>query len=348
MPMKCNYVRAKTGNAAWNLATEEYLTRNCHKGELTFFLWQNAQTVVIGRNQNAWKECRVQTLLDDGGQLVRRLSGGGAVYHDLGNLNYSFCTHRADTDPEKQQQVILETVRGLGIPAEPTGRNDLTAGGRKFSGTASYETGDGCCHHGTLMLRVDTHALERYLQVRADKLVSKGVDSVRSRVMNLCDIVPELTLDSLIGRLQDALQLVYGVPPEEWVPDAEARDAIEQLAERFRSWEWTYGRKIAFTQCLEQHFGWGHVSWLLEVEKGRILSAHCESDAMDADYLHDLGKAVEGQAYRADMLLGKLEALPAGNQLRRTMRADMSRLLLTAAGLQGAEYRKDGKTDADI
>ena len=203
---------ASRGEAARNLALEKYLTAHVADDEVILYLWQNRKTVVIGKNQNPWKQCRVEELLADGGQLARRPSGGGAVFHDLGNLNFSFCAKKENYDVDRQLEVILLAVRRIGIPAQKSGRNDLTAEGRKFSGNAFCETGEGCCHHGTIMVDVDSSMLERYLTVSPQKLASKGVDSVRSRVVNLREYRPELTVEDLSEALYQAFGQVYGLP----------------------------------------------------------------------------------------------------------------------------------------
>ena len=162
-----------------NLATEEYLTFNAKEQEIILFLWQNAHTVVIGRNQNPWKECRVEAIKKDDCRLARRISGGGAVYHDLGNLNFTFIAREGLYDIAKQTDVILKACRLLGIDAEKNGRNDLTIDGMKFSGHAYFQSGSYCYHHGTIMMDVRTEDMAKYLNVSKAKLKSKGVDSVQ-------------------------------------------------------------------------------------------------------------------------------------------------------------------------
>jgi len=164
-------------NPWYNLALEEYLIDRVEEDEIILYLWQNEHTVVIGRNQNAWKECRCSKLEErDGGYLARRLSGGGAVYHDLGNLNFTFLMERDDYDLHKQLSVILDAVKKLGIEAEFSGRNDLTAQGKKFSGNAFYFGTDKAYHHGTILYDTEIEPLLEYLSVSSEKIKTKGIE----------------------------------------------------------------------------------------------------------------------------------------------------------------------------
>ena len=192
-----------------NLALEEALLHRVGKGELILYLWQNERTVVIGKNQNPWKECRTALLSEEGGHLARRLSGGGAVFHDLGNLHFTFLMPAQDYDLPRQLTVIQRACRSLGIPAERSGRNDLLADGRKFSGNAFYKHNGKAYHHGTLMVDVDLDRVQRYLSPSKAKLAAKGVESVRSRVVNLREFVPTLTVEQLADALIAALAEVY-------------------------------------------------------------------------------------------------------------------------------------------
>lgn len=157
-------------NPYLNMGLEEYLMYHTGREECILYLWQNERTVVIGRNQNAWKECQTEELEGDGGYLARRLSGGGAVFHDLGNLNFTFLVRKENFNVEKQTEVILRAVNSLGIHAEKSGRNDITVDGCKFSGNAYFRTGDYCYHHGTILLHADRELMEKYLHVSDKKL----------------------------------------------------------------------------------------------------------------------------------------------------------------------------------
>ena len=317
-----------------NIALEKYLTLHAAKGECVLFLWQNQRTVVIGRNQNAWEECRIKALLEDGGHLARRLSGGGAVYHDLGNLNFSFAARNADYDREKQNEVILRAVQKTGIHAERTGRNDLTVEGRKFSGNAFYETKGCSCHHGTIMMDVDTGAMEKYLSVSPAKLRSKGVVSVHARVVNLKEYCPDISADMLREKLVESFSEVYGLPAEAWISDHKAEQEIEKEAENLASESWLFPPRIPFTAEASRRFDWGGIRVCLNVKGNRIEAADCWSDAMDEQLIRGVREALHGCPYDGDALEARVqEAATIGEEdpgvllLRRRMTAQIAEML---------------------
>ncbi len=277
-----------------NLAMEEYMTLHAKQGECVLFLWQNRRTVVIGKNQNCWKECRVSALEEDGGFLARRLSGGGAVFHDLGNLNFTFIARRADYNVDRQLQVIIEALKTLGIHSEKTGRNDVTVEGRKFSGNAFYQSGDYCCHHGTLLVDVDSALMSRYLNVSREKLAAKGVSSVKSRVVNLRELLPELTIAQLKEALVNAFSQVYGLTPRRMDETELPAGEIDRLAGRFASDQWKYGRKMSFDYEFSRRFDWGDIQLQLHVDRGIVLEAAAYSDAMDPELIGRLPEVLKG------------------------------------------------------
>ncbi len=293
-----------------NLALEEYLLRRVKPGQCILYLWQNQRTVVIGRNQHASNECRIQALEADGGHLVRRLSGGGAVYHDLGNLNFTFLTVRRDYDVEKQTEAILRAVRSLGIPAEKNGRNDLTVEGGKFSGHAYYRTGDQCYHHGTLMVAVDLAPLEKYLNVSPLKLQAKGVKSVRARVVNLRDFRPGLTMEELRRALITAFGQVYGLPVQPLSEGELDADALAQGIARFSDPAWIYGDSQPLQVSRQALFDWGILRLDYSQDRGKITQAALWSDGLEADFLSRVPEALKGCPRQRDALRKTLLALP--------------------------------------
>ncbi|HPE16722.1 MAG TPA: lipoate--protein ligase [Oscillospiraceae bacterium] len=308
-----------------NLAREAYLTSHARAGEVVLYLWQNDRTVVVGRNQNCFKECRVALLEAEGGHLARRPSGGGAVYHDRGNLNFSFVARREDYDVGHQLSVILHACRALGIPAEATGRNDLTVSGKKFSGNAFLEKRAGCCHHGTILIHADTAAAERYLSASREKLASKGVASVRARIANLADFRPGLTVPEMRAALFTAFESVYGLSASLLAPEDFDPGALASLRESFASDAWRYGEKLDFTYEISRRFLWGGLTLLLRAEDGAVARCRAESDAMDADFIAALAPALEGVACRAEPLAQRVLQLGAGEAAWREDVASMLR-----------------------
>ena len=259
----------------YNLALEETLLQAADDAVI-LYLWQNQNTVVIGRNQNPWKECRTALLQQEGGHLARRLSGGGAVFHDLGNLNFTFLMPQPLYDLDKQLDVICAAVRSFGVTAERSGRNDILASGRKFSGNAFYKNGKQAYHHGTILIDADMVKLSKYLNPSKAKLAAKGVDSVRSRVGNLRELSTEITIDSMKAALLEAFAQIYGGAVEkiELSPD-------KTLLEQYRIWDWNFGQKLPFNLQWEDRLDFGCISIEANVEHGIIRRASVCSDAMD-------------------------------------------------------------------
>lgn len=307
-----------------NLAVEQALLETVGKDACILYLWQNRHTVVIGRNQNAWRECRTGHLEADGGALARRLSGGGAVFHDLGNLNFTFLVQKHHYHLDRQLGVIVEACRLLGIPAERSGRNDVLTGGRKFSGNAFYEHQGRCYHHGTLMVDVDMSAMSRYLNPSRAKLEAKGVASVRSRVVNLRELKPDLTVEEVSARMEEAFQAVYGLRAELLESSALDSAYVDALTERNRSWDWLYGRDIPCTLQCGTRFPWGEVELRLEVDSGMVRSATVYTDAMDWSLALAVEEALTGSPFRREELVRRLD----GAGLEQTVGTDLRSLLM--------------------
>lgn len=290
-----------------NLALEEYLLRHVQEGQCILYLWQNRHTVVIGRNQNAASECNYEALEADGGHLVRRLSGGGAVYHDLGNLNFTFIMPSEDFDVDRQTEVILRAVQSAGIAAQRNGRNDLTVDGKKFSGHAYYHTGKKSYHHGTLMVNVDTEPLARYLQVSPLKLQAKGVKSVRSRVANLREYNPALTISFLKEAVIAAFSQVYKLPLCSLAEAALDQQELKQSCLKFASPSWRYGRQSKLEHSTEARFDWGLVRLDYNMTANAITELQLWSDGLEADYLQQVHALLQGVELECNQLLLALQ-----------------------------------------
>lgn len=290
-----------------NLAVEEALLLSGAAGPF-LYLWQNAHTVVIGSGQNAWKECRTELLRSEGGTLVRRTTGGGAVYHDLGNLNFSFVMPKSLYDVERQSQVIRQAVAAFGIQTERSGRNDLVIKETqaKFSGNAFRIRQDAALHHGTILVHVDMEKLGRYLAPSQQKLRAKGVESVRSRVENLTAHAPKMTIKDLTMALGEAFRAEYGDAQQAEIAQVVSEQSIAQLQQKYRSWEWNHGQTPRFDVQMETRFRWGGVELLLSLLRGVVHTAVCYTDAMDAGLADRVGRALVGSLYAPAALAERL------------------------------------------
>ncbi len=293
-----------------NLALEEALLLSLPQDQAVLYLWQNRHTVVIGAGQNAFAECRVDLLKAEGGTLARRSSGGGAVYHDMGNLNFSFLVPKADYDVSRQLKVILEAVRALGVDAVASGRNDLTADGRKFSGNAFRVLKDGALHHGTLIVNVDMGLIGRYLNVSKDKLEAKGVKSVPARVVNLSELSPAVTVEAMAQAVIDAFGREYGAAPVESAGDLPIDDA---LLGRYQSDAWNYGKAPEGGLTLATRFPWGGVELNASVTGGALTNVAVFTDAMDETLSERLASSLEGCPYSGTRLAECARSLDLGD-----------------------------------
>ena len=293
-----------------NLAVEKYLLDTVGPDQCILYLWQNQNTVVIGRNQNPWTECRTTLLEEEGGLLARRLSGGGAVFHDLGNLNFTFLVSKENYDVDRQLSVIQKACALTGITAEKSGRNDLLAQSGKFSGNAFYQVGQNAYHHGTLLIDVDMDKLSRYLSPSKAKLEAKGVSSVRSRVINLKELAPDLTCDKMRELMVKGFETVYGLTAENITIPREALAGIEETAKVNGSWEFLYGTPLPFTFSCEKRFDWGIFQLQLQAKNGIIQAAKAYSDSMDWTLPAKVEQALTGCRFSLSDMQAALKDFP--------------------------------------
>ena len=269
-------------NPFYNISLESRIIDVCDNKTVYMYLWRNDNTVVVGKFQNAFKECKVNELEGDGGHLIRRLTGGGAVYHDVNNLNFTFVAHKDNYDLKKQQSVILNAVKNLGLKAELSGRNDITIDGKKFSGNSFLTRGDIKMHKGTILIDTDQNKMMKYLTVSQAKMQSKGVDSVRSRTVNLSHYVPTLTTGKMAILLLKSFGDVYDLPVQ-LINEAElGTQEIEKIRLKvFQNDEFRFGTNPSFTNSVGGKFAWGEVEVNYTSEKGVITAVEIYTDALD-------------------------------------------------------------------
>ena len=280
-----------------NRALEQYLTERQEEGVVTLYLWKNQQTVVIGYNQNPYSECNVQLLLDEGGHLMRRGTGGGAVYHDLGNINFSFIADKSLYDVKKQLSVIQDALLAYGLEAEISGRNDLTCQGRKFSGNAFGKGKKNDLHHGTILIKTDGTMMQRYLIVDKAKLMKNGVKSVASRVVNLSELVPELTSESIKQPLIESFEKVYG--GKATILDFDTlinNKEVQAIRKHIASDDFLFGRWRQFKTTKKARFPWGGVEIALKVDEAKsiIIDVQIATDCLEPEAIQRAEQLLKG------------------------------------------------------
>ncbi len=301
-----------TTDAYLNLALEEYVLRHRMPDDDLLLFYVNSPAIIIGRNQNTVEEIAADVVAERGIRVVRRISGGGAVYHDFGNLNFSFMTRDVTgrfNRYDKFNGPVVEVLRELGVPAELSGRNDIVAEGRKISGNAQFATADRMLSHGTLLLDSNLDDVTAALRPRPGKVESKGVKSIRSRVANINEFLAQpITVDELRERI---IERIFGTSDRARIPtlkldDADWRAARDLLDRKCGTWDWNYGEN---PPCNVQHarrFPAGEIDARLDVQQGRIASLRIFGDFMGRADVRELETLLQGLPYQRDAVAGAL------------------------------------------
>src|SRR5690625_649716 len=283
-----------------NLTLEEYVLQNFGEEDTYLLFYVNGPSIIVGRNQNSVEEINTDYVVENGIKVVRRLSGGGAVYHDEGNLNFSFIT-KDDGDSfqdfAKFTQPVVEALNKIGVPAALEGRNDLVADGRKISGNAMFSTKGRMFSHGTLMFDSEIEHVVSALNVKKEKIESKGIKSIRSRVANISEYLDEqMTMEQFKELI---LQSIFNVKDVENVPrynltEKDWENVYQLSKNRYQSWEWNFGKSPAYNKKASHKFSSGLLDVRLDVKKGIIENCKIYGDFFGLGDVEDIEKKLIG------------------------------------------------------
>ena len=308
------YIENKSLDPHFNLALEEYVIRHLDLGQNVFMLWQNEPSVIIGRNQNTIEEINAKYIKENQINVVRRLSGGGAVYHDSGNLNFTFIMQdqkdevnnfRKFTDP------VIKVLQSLGIPAEFSGRNDITIEGKKFSGNAQYACNNRLLHHGTILYNSDLSVVQNALNVRIDKIESKGIKSVRSRVTNVAPYLKEsLSIDAFKDILVQSILETNDVSTMTYQLTEQDLEKIQEIMEkRYLTWEWNYGESPAFDMQKIRKYEGGLLDLRVQAHNGKITGLRIFGDFFGKYEVSELEQSLIHIQYTEEAVRNLLESV---------------------------------------
>ena len=302
-----------------NLATEEWIFHHMDPTSQVLFLWRNEPTVVIGRNQNPWSECNLSQMKAEKVHLARRTTGGGAVFQDLGNTNFTFLSPKKNYSKANNNSIIIEALKDLGIKnAEASGRNDLVLpfedGPRKFSGSAFREKQDRAFHHGTMLMHADLARLGQLLTPNPKKLQAKGKESVRARVVNLNEINPDIQHDILVEKIIQSFQNFYQSSAQPELLNIQTLQEIPELKlkyEELNSWQWLYGNTLEFSHQMTDYLSLGLFEFQFKVVDGIISDLQIFTDSLYPKLIEDLIFGLKDKNYEAQSILNQFEKLEA-------------------------------------
>lgn len=315
------YIVNTSHNPAYNIALEAYAFRELMDEDELFILWINEPAIIIGKHQNTIEEINKEYIDAHGIHVVRRLSGGGAVYHDLNNLNYTIISNKSDEgafDFKTFSQPVIATLADLGVKAEFTGRNDLEIDGKKFCGNAQAYYKGRMMHHGCLLFDVDMTVLGNTLKVSKDKIESKGVKSVRARVTNILDQLPEkITVQEFSDMILEKMKETYPDMTEYVLSDEELAKIQASADQQFGTWDWTYGKSPEYTIRRDVRYPAGKISTFVNVENSIITSIKIYGDFFGVRGVEDIEKLLIGSRYEHSDILSKLQTIDISQYFSR-------------------------------
>lgn len=324
------YIINDSNDPHFNLAFEEYIFNNADPNKEYILLWQNRPTVVVGKHQNTIEEINAKYIYENDIDIVRRLSGGGAVYHDSGNLNFTYIISKDNVeeyDFKRFTTPVVNALNSIGVKAEFNSRNDLVIDGRKFSGNSQYVKQNKILHHGTLLFDSDLSELGKTLKVSKDKFVSKGIKSVKSRVTNISEhLEADISLNEfkeLVLRSFAKKDLVIrGLSEVE-------REEIERLAnEKYRTWGWNYGESPKFNIKKTNRFDFGKVEVYINVDNGIIKNCKIYGDFFGDGNMRDIEQELLGCKYCKEDISHRLAKIEIGRYFLGICKDDIVELVV--------------------
>lgn len=327
------YLESPSTDPFFNLALEQHLFDTVGRSQAIFMLWQNDNTIVVGRHQNTVEEVNADFVRDHNVSVVRRLSGGGAVYHDLGNLNFTFIADAGaglSLDLRLFCRPVAQALGELGVVAKVSGRNDITIDGQKFSGNAQYKKNGRVMHHGTIMFDSDLDIMGQALKVAPEKIASKGVKSVRALVTNVhTHLLGDVTLEEFKNTL---IRSIFGTDaPERYVLTEEDIIAVNALREsRYATWEWNYGQSPQYDLRKERRIeGVGKVEFYLRVKEGCLAGIEVYGDFFGEGETQELTAALLGCPMEENALLSALKTVDVERCFHRLRAEELCQIILT-------------------
>ncbi|HGI4226684.1 TPA: lipoate--protein ligase [Streptococcus agalactiae] len=326
------YIVNTSNDPAYNVALEAYAFQKLTDIDEIFILWINEPAIIIGRHQNTIQEINKEFIDKNGIHVVRRLSGGGAVYHDLNNLNYTIISNNTQEgafDFLTFSKPVIDTLAKLGVKAEFTGRNDLEINGQKFAGNAQAYYKGRMMHHGCLLFDVDMSVLGQALKVSKDKIESKGIKSVRARVTNIVDhLSDKITVQEFSDAILAQMKEEYPEMDEYVLSDAELSEIQAMRDNQFATWDWTYGKAPEYTIERGVRYPAGKITTYANVENSTIKSVKIFGDFFGVKPVDDIEKMLEGVRYDYKDVLAALKTVDTSQYFSRMTPEEITKAIV--------------------